>query len=147
MSYDENYKEYLSAFGIPFFVIPIILGSKEIVNITFTGSKIKFVVTTDYKTDTIEFVIGEVLEHKPERFGTLHSKCTLPEPNHVHCTSEMRSKGLTLNSDLFFSQVRVLLKIIIFRQERSEMILVSLALARSFQTRRTYPSLVARANP
>ncbi len=27
MSYDENYESYLKAMGIPFFVVPIILGS------------------------------------------------------------------------------------------------------------------------
>ncbi len=34
MSYDENYSDYLKGMGIPFFVVPMILGSKETITIT-----------------------------------------------------------------------------------------------------------------
>ena len=34
MSYDENYSSYLKAMGIPFFLVPLILGSKETIIMT-----------------------------------------------------------------------------------------------------------------
>lgn len=46
-SYDQNYPEYLTAIGIPSFVVNMfILASKEIIHVTKTGNHIKFTTKT-----------------------------------------------------------------------------------------------------
>ena len=46
-SYDQNYPEYLTAIGIPSFVVNMfILASKEIIKVSKTGNHIKFTTMT-----------------------------------------------------------------------------------------------------
>jgi hypothetical protein len=50
VSYDEHYSDYLKGLGIPFFVIPLILGSKETVTITKHGDHVKIKTKTGTST-------------------------------------------------------------------------------------------------
>ena len=47
VSYDENYPTYLTAIGIPSFVVNMfILPSKEVIKVTKSGNNIKFITIT-----------------------------------------------------------------------------------------------------
>jgi len=114
-SYDQNYPEYLTAIGIPSFVVNMfILASKEIIHVTKTGNHIKFTTKTDgdVVTREAEFTLGEMAEipYGRKLEGIMHTMCDLKAPNHLFCTSTERTKGWTLTSEHIFSKAGVLNK-------------------------------------
>jgi len=105
---EDNYRTYLEAMGIPFFVIPLILSGSERLNITAaeSGDSMKVITITDWMTRESEFKFGEMFTMpygKGSMSGILHNFCTKAEENTIECRSDERTKGWELYSTLSFS--------------------------------------------
>ena len=56
VSYDESYEDYLKAMGLPFFVIPMILGNSETLTITVSNEGDWKIVTKNGKSQNIKLI-------------------------------------------------------------------------------------------
>ncbi len=67
MSYDENYESYLKSMGIPFFVVPIILGASESLTVEATSDPegIWTLTTKNGKICTYILLVRSVAEPPP----------------------------------------------------------------------------------
>lgn len=95
MSYEDTFESYLKAMGLPFFVIPLVMGSSERLNITVTDDGHWRIETkNDFGERVSEFHEGHefsVVWGKDN--GVMHSVCTMSDTTSLKCTAEERAKG------------------------------------------------------
>jgi len=105
MAYDENYRTYLETMGVPWFVIPIILASKETITYTDLGDAAIVVTETSMRTRHMNITFGEEFSMElPKGMGTMWNICTREGLNVMMCHSEERDKGWELTSKMVFTK-------------------------------------------
>lgn len=104
VSYDEHYESYLKALGTPFFIVPLVLASNEVVEVMERQDRWKMIVQTDSRTQVSEFRLGEEFSEPWGRNrGTVYRTCTKEAPDLLRCRAEERAKGWTLIDEYRFA--------------------------------------------
>jgi len=104
-SYDDQYEPYLTALGIPWYVIPLILAASEKLSVQVDGDRIKLHTETSWKTQEMSFELGTMFNMTYGRgMGTMWNVCHRNSPNVLSCRSEEREKGWELLSKMTFSR-------------------------------------------
>jgi len=105
MAYDENYRPYLEAMGVPWFVIPIILASKDRVTYMDLGDSVTVVTETTVATRHTNITFGEEFSTElPKGMGTIWSLCTRQAINVILCESEDRERGKEMTAQWTFTE-------------------------------------------
>jgi len=111
--YDENYVAYWEAFGVPSFVVSLIVGATETFVVTQSADK----KTMHFKTSLNDgervrertMVMGKIEEVEwGEGRGVMHINCSLPEENLMVCDAEERVQKWKLSRDYIFSKIGIL---------------------------------------
>jgi len=111
--YDENYVAYWEAFGVPSFVVSLIVGATETFEVTQAADKKSMHFKTSIndgqrvKERTIVMGAMEELEWGEGR-GVMHINCSLPEENLLVCDAEERVQKWKLSRDYIFSKIGIL---------------------------------------
>jgi len=106
-SYDENFEKYLSAMGVPWYIMPLILASKETIRVEHSdeGSEIpwNFTTTTAMNEKRMEWRLNEQTTEPYGRgpmSGEFQKFCTRPVYNIVNCTILEKERNWFLSLEM-----------------------------------------------
>jgi len=110
VTFDDAYEDYLKGMGIPFLIVPIILGASEKLDISINESDpstpVKMITITDWMTRESEFQFDQEFSMtygKGSMEGQMYNTCSRPQHNIIHCRSVEREKNWEFESELIFS--------------------------------------------
>jgi len=112
--YDENYEEYMKAYGIPSFILALIVGKPETLIVTKPDENESF-----YTMKKITYDGASVDEHKFELNvqhetpynkgkGSMQTICTAPEKNILECKKNETEKGWKITDRFEFGPLGII---------------------------------------
>jgi len=105
VSFSDSYSDYLSAMGVPWYVLPLVLSSSETLDIEVTEDGAKMATSTDFTSKEVEFEWKSWWNTSYGRnSGIMWTNCRREAQSVVMCQMEEREKGWDLTSKLIFSE-------------------------------------------